>query len=186
MGAKVILCEPDRIQLDVKKGQWLKSSDIKDRLRTKSLDHKPCVIGSRLEGTKIQVTQIVQNSGYLENTFPRLVERYAEVAENGEVSWESFSALYDGQFAGKQAKKRVQQKPEFKSGDRVEYNSSGTWVDAKVLDYDGEQGTCMLDITPVAYPEQTSDHCDYLRRTIVSNAPMDFVRYRNIEQISDH
>jgi len=110
--AKVILIEPDRIQLDVKKGQWLFDRDIKDRLRTQSSDHIPCVIGSRLEGTKIQVVQIVENAGYLENTFPALVERFADVAEKGQVSWETFLELYEGKFAGKQAKKTPQQQSE--------------------------------------------------------------------------
>merc|ERR1719356_2089498 len=50
--AKVILAEPGRIQIDVKKGQWLTNADIQGRLRTKDKFQKPCVIGSCAEDSR--------------------------------------------------------------------------------------------------------------------------------------
>lgn len=49
------------------------------------------------QGDQLSVAVIVKFSRYLQNKFPELLRRYAEVAVHGAVSWDAFHSLYVGQ-----------------------------------------------------------------------------------------
>lgn len=100
VNAKVVkLDQAGRFQLDCKEGQWLTNTEMAGKL--KGLDGKELKVdkpAAPLEGSKISVAEIVKHSTFLEQAFPQLLKRYAEVAEKGSVSWEDFRSLYSGDF----------------------------------------------------------------------------------------
>eukprot|EP00746_Dinoflagellata_sp_MGD_P091810 gnl/MRDRNA2_/MRDRNA2_36368_c0_seq1.p1 gnl/MRDRNA2_/MRDRNA2_36368_c0~~gnl/MRDRNA2_/MRDRNA2_36368_c0_seq1.p1 ORF type:complete len:605 (-),score=137.88 gnl/MRDRNA2_/MRDRNA2_36368_c0_seq1:255-2069(-) len=73
-------------------------------------------LGAKGNFGTVPIADIVKHSRYLEQTFPELLKKYAEVMVKGEVSWEAFKTLFVG-ASKKPLGKAKPKKPDDKGDD---------------------------------------------------------------------